>query len=207
MVDPTKITNYNLDQHQLEEVVLFWVCAAGKNGVTAARSLNNFLSRILNSSPFEVIRRTENLAQTMKNAGIGCYNNKAKTFASLANSGLNLKTCTVDDLENISGIGPKTARCFLIHSRPNQNLAGLDTHILSFMRDCGINTPKSTPTARKYKVLEKIFLQIVKMSKKSAADLDLLIWNVYSGRRQDRIAIEFIDKIKLDVTKGLKIYD
>lgn len=205
MVDPTNITSYNLSQHQLEEVVLFWVCAAGKNGVTAARSLNNFLSHHPNHGPFDAIKKTHNLAQAMKNAGIGCYNNKAKTFLALANSGLSLKTCTVDELEQIKGIGPKTARCFLIHSRPNQNFAGLDTHVLAFMRDCGIKTPKSTPTGNKYKSLEKMFLQIVKMSKKLVADLDLLIWNVYSGRRQDKIAMEFIDKLKLDVLKGLKI--
>lgn len=203
MVDPTKITNYNLDQQQLEEVVLFWVCAAGKNGVTAARSLDNLLSkwRCLGRSAFQIVRKLvamHDLPQEMKLAGIGCYNNKAKTFNALAHSGLNLKDCSLDCLESIPGIGPKTARCFLLHSRPNQQYAGLDTHILSFMRDCGISAPRSTPSGKKYRNLENQFLQIVKMSKKTVADLDLIIWNVYSGRSVDKFDIELLEKLKID---------
>jgi len=211
MVDPTKITNYNLDQHQLEEVLLFWVCAAGKNGVTAATSLHKFLLRYDKpKSPFERIRfldKRTNLADQMRLSGIGCYNNKAKTFKALSKSGINLKTCTVEELESIPGIGPKTARCFLLHSRPGQNYAGLDTHILSFMRDCGIAAPRTTPTGKKYKSLEQQFLEIVKMSKKSVADLDLIIWNVYSGRSVDKFDIELLDKLKIEYLERITNYD
>lgn len=43
MIDPTNITDYNLSKEKLEEVILFWVCAAGKNGVTATKSLERTL--------------------------------------------------------------------------------------------------------------------------------------------------------------------
>lgn len=189
MIDPTKITNFNASLEDLEELILFWICAAGKNGVTAAKSLDKLLSLSIHGSPFDKIidiAKKGDLAQKMKNCGIGCYNRKAITFLSLIDEKLNLKTCSVDDLEKISGIGPKTARCFLIHSRPNQKLAGLDTHILKFLRDQGHNVPKTTPTGKKYKEIEELFLHYVKESGMSAADLDLKIWNQYRNKQRNR---------------------
>lgn len=193
MIDPTQITNYYLNNYQLEEVILFWVCAAGKNGVTSARCLDKLLCKwqpfAKTQSPFEIIsciNAHANLPEELRMAGIGCYNNKAKTFISLASKQLNLKNCTVEELESIPGIGPKTARCFLIHSRENQNYAGLDTHVLKFLRDKGHTVPKSTPTGKKYRELEQIFLGYVKESGKSVADFDLLIWNDYRTRTRKR---------------------
>lgn len=188
MVDPTKITNYHLSSQELEEVMLFWICAAGKNGVTAAKCLHNLLSswKTANESPYEIVRNIDkkaSLSQALKDSGIGCYNNKAKTFRALANSNFDLKNCTVENLESIPGIGPKTARCFLIHSRPNQQYAGLDTHALKFLRDKGHEVPKSTPNGKKYRTLELIFLQYAKESGMTVADFDLMIWNDYRTRR------------------------
>jgi thermostable 8-oxoguanine DNA glycosylase len=186
MIDAEKITDYNLNNAELEEHILFWVCAAGKNGVTSAKCLDNllvFLKKLhkSKSSPFKLIKKTgpEELASYMKQFGIGCYNLKSKTFLALANSNLNLNECSVEDLELIKGIGPKTARCFLIHSRPDQPYAGLDTHILRFLRDKGYDAPKSTPTGKKYRELEKIFIRLAKRANKSVADYDLFIWNKY----------------------------
>lgn len=194
MIDPTKITNFNLTQSETEEVLLFWVCAAGKNGITAARCLDRLLSAWReraskikpNPSPFDIIRcisHANDLAGEMKKYGIGCYNAKAKTFLSLVWKSLDLKKCTVEDLEAVPGIGPKTARCFLIHSRKDQKYAGLDTHILKFLRDMGHDVPKSTPTGRKYRELELAFLKHVDESRMPVADFDLMIWLKYSGRK------------------------
>ena len=180
-VDPDKITEYDSSVPELELRILFWVCAAGKNGNTAARCLQSLLNKwkALGRSPFAIVRNIPNLAQEMKESGIGCYGNKSKTFIQLANSCINLKTCTVDDLEDIYGIGPKTARCFLIHSRPNQRLAGLDTHVLKYLREQGIDAPTSTPTGKKYRELELQFLALADKAGKSVADFDLEIWLSY----------------------------
>jgi hypothetical protein len=203
MIDPEKITNFNLNKNQLEEVLLFWVCAAGKNARTAARCLDKLLvwmrewirdemEHSVPRSPFALIRRKDSfhrnrpgangkwLAALMQIHGIGCYNQKSKTFMQLANSGLDLKTCTVEDLEAIKGIGPKTARCFIMHSRPNQECAGLDTHILKYLRAKGYDAPKITPTGKRYRELEKIFMGLAKKAKKTIAEFDLEIWNEYS---------------------------
>ena len=77
----------------------------------------------------------------------------------------------------------KTSRCFIIHSRKNAKCAGLDTHILKFLDMMGYEVPKSTPNKKQYLILEKEFIDIVKFSKKSIAEIDLLIWNYFSGHK------------------------
>ena len=94
---------------------------------------------------------------------------------------LDLKACTVEDLESVHGIGPKTARFIIMHSRPNQRLATLDTHILRWMRDQGIEAPKATPQSQKlYKELEDKFLTLCDESAILPSQLDLKIWKQYS---------------------------
>lgn len=198
VIDPVKITNFNLNKNQLEEVLLFWVCASGKNGVTSARCLENFLSdlhkqfQLQTYQPFKVIRKwvdmfgLSELAFQMRKHGIGCYNLKAYTFKCLAFSGLNLSTCTVDDLEKIKGIGCKTSRCFIIHSRKNARHAGLDTHIKKYLRDNGYDVPKNL-TKKQYEYWEDIFLKLADRFKIEVAKFDLMIWNHYSGNLDVKI--------------------
>jgi hypothetical protein len=188
MIDPEKVTNYNQTDKELEEFILFWVCAAGKNGRTAARSLYRLLTDLgiwfsKKFTPFGLIRMANDfldLAEWMRVSGIGCFNQKAKTFYALATSGLDLKTCPASDLESIFGIGPKTARCFILHSRRDAQHAGLDTHMLKHLRALGYDVPKSTPTGKKYLTLEKNVLYLAKEAGMSPADYDLMIWNKYS---------------------------
>jgi len=196
MVDPSTITVYNASDNDLEELVLFWICAAGKNGRTAARCLDNLLADLRawfspKFSPFQLVRRADqflDLPQWLKVSGIGCYNSKARSFVESANSKLDLRTCTPDDLETIHGIGMKTARCFVIHSRPGVRYAGLDTHILKHLRAKGIhNVPKSTPGSKKeYKRLEREVLKLADTAGMSPADYDLMIWNKYSVKSTPR---------------------
>lgn len=191
MIDPEKVTNYYQTDMQLEEFILFWVCAAGKNGRIAARCLDKMLTEhaafYQNNTPFKWILHAHalyDLPQTLKHYGIGCYNNKAKTFYSLAlakfKGELDLRTCTASDLESIYGIGPKTARCFILHSRRNAQVAGLDTHMLKHLKSLGHDVPKNTPTGKKYLTLEKAVLSLAKEVGMSPADYDLMIWNKYS---------------------------
>jgi len=185
MINPEKITNYDLDDRGLEEFILFWVCAAGKNGRTAARCLDKFLCNTNSiDNPFKGIRewstRHGNIPEMMKGAGIGCYYAKASTFIELVLSNLNLKTCTASDLESIHGIGCKTSRCFILHSRSNAQVAGLDTHMLKYLRSLNFDAPKSTPTGKTYLRLEKIVLDIARERNMTPAELDLKVWTEYS---------------------------
>jgi thermostable 8-oxoguanine DNA glycosylase len=197
MIDPENVTNYNQTDKELEEFILFWVCAAGKNGRTAARCLDKMLTehaaRYQNNTPFAWILHAHalyNLPQVLKHYGIGCYNNKARSFHELAvakfKGELDLRTCSASDLEKIHGIGPKTARCFILHSRKNAQVAGLDTHILKHLRSLGYDVPKSTPIGKKYLTFEKIVLSLAKEAGMTPAEYDLHIWNKYSVQSTPR---------------------
>jgi thermostable 8-oxoguanine DNA glycosylase len=186
MIDPVNITNFKLSRAELEEMLLFWVCAAGKNAITASKSLDRLLTIIEgHSHPFAAIQAygQSQLAQLLKSCGIGCFNNKAKTFWQLADSDLNLRKCSADDLERIHGIGRKTSRCFIMHSRRKARCAGLDVHILHYLNDQGYTVPKVTPSSHKeYSRVENIFLELADKSGQSTAEFDLSIWKKYSGR-------------------------
>lgn len=184
MIDPTRITRYDLTLFELQEVALFWICAAGKNGVTAAKLLDSLLVDINPQNkllPFDAIKNVgiDRLPQKLKEHGIGCFTSKAKSMYSLAIANLDLTSCTPQELETIHGIGMKTSRCFIIHSRKQAQYAALDTHILKYLRAQGIDAPLSTPSKTQYLRLEKEFLRLAKQAKKTPADFDLEIWNRY----------------------------
>jgi thermostable 8-oxoguanine DNA glycosylase len=187
LVDPENITRFDLRDWELELVLLFWVCAAGKNARVAAGNLDRLLCRGRDlfgaEGPFFIIQNYgANLPEALRNHGIGCYNNKSRTMLELASSGLDLKSCSVSDLEEVRGIGPKTARCFLMHSRRGVRHAGLDTHCLKYLRERGVDVPKSTPTGRRYLELESIFLDMADESGMTVAEFDLEIWRKYSSK-------------------------
>ena len=200
MVDPAYITNFKLTDDELEEVLLFWVLVSGKTAKTTSGLLEKLLSRMRQwhkgrlcpSSPFAMIRNMHRaklakgeidwLTKLMKEVGIGCYSSKSRGFIELAFSTLNLRTCTVDDLEKICSIGMKTSRCFIMHSRKDANHAGLDVHILKWLRDQGYDVPKQTPASKKqYLEIEKTFIKLASRHHIPIADFDLKIWRQYSG--------------------------
>jgi thermostable 8-oxoguanine DNA glycosylase len=88
----------------------------------------------------------------------------------------------VEELEKIPGLGLKTSRFFLLHSRKDQQVAVLDTHILRWMRSRGWKAPKATPPLKKYKELEVAFLMECVWSGMTPATLDLFIWKM--GQKQ-----------------------
>lgn len=187
MVDPYNITDYQRDTNSLEEFLLFSVVVAGKKASVQNRLLNDFLNTMSYQwpcSPFNRIREMISLGtldKSLRNSKLGQYNRIAKSFTQIINSKLNLRTCTVEDLEAIHGIGPKTARFFILYTRPKQRVAVLDTHILRFMREkLFIPTPKSTPSGKLYKQLEQQFLDYVDTTGESVAKIDLAIWSEYT---------------------------
>ena len=186
MVDPINFTNFNRTTDELEEVLLFTVLVAGKNALTTAKSLDKLLHFIgwRHGSPFEYLKKYTQpaLKGLLHIHGIGCYTHKAKSIYQLVNSGLNLKECTTADLEDIYGIGPKSSRMFILHTRPNSKVACLDVHILHYLRDKGYDVPKATPSSKKkYKDVEDLFLEVAKG--KDIAEFDLEIWNLYRKKK------------------------
>jgi thermostable 8-oxoguanine DNA glycosylase len=199
MIDPIHFTDYELDKYRLEEYILFCIAAAGKNAVTTSKNLERLLNHmhevfnIEGLRPFDCIRAMGNmmLPETMKSFGFGCYNLKAAGFEWIAKSNLDLKTCSVDELEACPGIGLKTSRFFVLHTRRDSWCACLDTHILRWLGRLGYpNIPKQTPTSKKeYKRIEQYFLDICKERNEQPAVLDLFVWNEERDRLRNREAV------------------
>jgi thermostable 8-oxoguanine DNA glycosylase len=187
MIDPINVTDYNRTENELQEFIAFGLLVTGKNAITTSRLLDNFIKdfKYEDDTLFEVFKRFELtvLSQALKDYGFGCYNAKAKGIYQLVRANLNLRTCTVDDLEKISGIGKKTSRFFVLHTRQDAQCIPLDVHILHYLRDLGHDVPKATPCNKKYLEIEKICLKYVSSSKKTCAEWDLDTWRTYSGNK------------------------
>jgi thermostable 8-oxoguanine DNA glycosylase len=184
-VDPAEVIRFDRNDDELQVFWLFCGCVAGKTASTQARLLANFLKSLPGQgSAFERVRRSAmrgELLDAIKASRLGQYNRLVRFMIESLN--LDLRTCTVEDLERIPGCGPKTARMFLMFSRPDQRFAALDTHVLKHLRDNGIQAvPKMTPPAGKtYRRLELEFLKLADASGMSVADYDLMVWKRYSG--------------------------
>lgn len=220
MVNPNKITNYKLSTSALQEHAIFWLLVAGKTAKVISKRMKlvfNHLQELwirdhkhahqIPVFPFDLIRDLASrrrgsdwLAIILKQYGIGCHGVKAKGMIQLARAAINLRKCPPEALEAICGIGMKTARCFILHSRRNAQCSGLDTHLLHLLRDLGFDVPRSTPGSRKkYLDIEHLFLEIVSRTTKTPAELDLLIWRVYSNHRH---LIPLLVKILKRITHG-----
>jgi len=167
---------------ELEAMAVYSVLVAGKSAEFAEAKTRTLLAGALEGeTPFEFIRKAagcDMLAWHLKVSRTGSYGRLLKCFPALAK--LDVRTCTVADLEAIHGIGPKTARFFILWTRPNERLAALDRHVLHYLSDLGHDVPKSTPSSRKrYTALEAIFLAKADELGKSPRDLDLEVWESY----------------------------
>jgi thermostable 8-oxoguanine DNA glycosylase len=187
-INPKKITDFNRTKADLELFAIFAVCVAGKKAQQTADKVNDHFrdteTPTKRLTPFETIKSLVKIrvfGAYLQMAKVGQYKRIYRALRDLAESSIDLKTCTVEDLEAIHGIGPKTSRFIIMHSRPKQRLATLDTHILRWMRDQGIETPKATPQSKKlYKELEQKFLTLCDKRAILPSQLDLKIWKQYS---------------------------
>lgn len=188
MVDLTKVTNFKRTQVELEEFWLVAICVAGKNGTKQAIKVHYLLAEQAGNTPFEKIRKMIGEGKLLKHLQfikMGQYKRIEQAFRESLN--LDLKKSTLEDLMRIYGVGNKTSRFFLLHSRANCEYVVLDTHILRFLRDkCGLkNIPKSTPNNwKQYITIETIAREAIrtKFPQDSMAEADLKIWLTMSGR-------------------------
>lgn len=189
MIDPRNVTKYDRTPAELQEFWLFCLVVAGKTAMTQAKLLDGFINDLLedmphaDATPFEALQNAVDegwLLDKLKKSRLGQYTRLEKAMkASLA---LDLVNDAVDKFEAIPGVGSKTARFFLLHTRKDQKIAVLDTHVLRFMRDQGLTTQVGTPpSGPKYAALEQIFIGLAEAAKMSIADYDLHIWRTYSG--------------------------
>jgi len=191
MIDPTKITNYNRTEAELEEFLVFAILVAGKTAKTQAKKLEQFLSTAKEfglpsgTTALEYISylsKGNYLSSVMVNCKLGQYNRLEKAFEGILQFKGKLKTISVSELESVNGIGSKTARFFVLHSQKDARVACLDVHILKWLREQGYSAPKQTPTKKRYAILEAVFLTEAWKREMNPADLDLMIWKSFSQK-------------------------
>lgn len=184
IVEPTKITNHNRTTLELQWFWLFSLFVAGKNSDFAAGKIEA-LRWFMPDGAYPINWLNANgVEEYLRKAKVGQYGRLTKAIEQ--SKDVDLRNSTLDRLLSIHGVGPKTVRFFLLHSRKDCNCAVLDTHVLKFLRDCGYSAaPKQTPAnPKKYRLLEDIFLNICRLNYPtlSVAEVDLKIWTKYSGR-------------------------
>jgi thermostable 8-oxoguanine DNA glycosylase len=152
--------------------------------MVTAEKLTNMFGHIRSSLPRNYLRHlgTMGRSRLLRRHKTGQY---ARIERAIRESlDLPLDTCTVNQLTAIHGIGGKTARFFLLHSRRTACYAVIDTHILKYLRAKGYSAPMSTPsTNNQYEILECLWLNEINRDfpDMTAAEADLAIWRQYSG--------------------------
>ena len=191
-IDPKNITDFNRSTDELQAFWLFCMFVAGKNSDWASRCLKKLVDTADKGTFEGIFKHFKSIGE------VGVHNalvaNKVGQYTRLTKGimqslDLDLRTCSLEDLLKIHGVGNKTARFFLLHTRRNGDYAVLDTHILAWMRDHGVeNAPKSTPTNLKvYEELQNRYRMLSRLHYPhlSNAQIDLLIWTKQSGRLDD----------------------
>lgn len=187
MVDPSNITNFDRSDEELEEFALFCPAVAGKTAKIQAKKLNDLLGNLADEhgegSPLDLILDVAGdgrLEKHMRTVKLGKYSTLVPCYKALAlNDPDKLRDVSVETLKRYPGIGDKTARFFIMHSREDVEVATLDTHVLSWMDenlDVTVH-PDAPRSTREYKRLEHHFLKEAERRGRHPAHLDLEIWN------------------------------
>jgi hypothetical protein len=168
MIDPSAVTRLARTESELEEFLLFCVVVAGKNADQQARKLEDFLG---GAAPFPFIRslRGGELERRLKRVKLGKYALLGESFRRMARAGVDLRSCAWERLLAFPGVGIKTAKFFVLHSRPRQMHGVLDTHILSWMRQhpaftgrLGLKIPRHSPQdAAAYRFWETVYFGMI----------------------------------------------
>jgi thermostable 8-oxoguanine DNA glycosylase len=167
-----------------EWFVLFAIAVAGKSAKQTQDKLNEYLQYGLDT-PFDTVRldiENDALFHYLKAVKMGQYKRIERAFKEVVKLDVT-KDLTVEKLEAIPGIGPKTARFIVLYTQEDSNVVPLDTHILKYLayQYPAFSVPKSTPPAgKKYKELEEMFQYEAKRLGKTVRELDTEVWQHYA---------------------------
>lgn len=185
-VNPNSIPT-QMNRQQLEWFCLFAVAVAGKGAKQTEAKLNDYMDNFgrFGVNPFDAVRADIYdgvLGYWIRAHRFGQYTRIEKAWTELVKLDVT-KDLTVEKLEAIPGIGPKTARFIVLYTQPDSNVVPLDTHILKYLakRFPGVAVPKSTPSkGAKYAALEQLFQQEAKRRKMTVKELDTEVWRSYA---------------------------
>lgn len=182
-----------LDLWELQARLIYAVLVAGKTALFAESKLASLMQDHVEELPFGVIGshvRIGDLDTWLRLNRTGSYGRLVKCFPSLIE--LDPRECTIPQLEDVHGVGPKTARFFVLWTRPGAVCAALDTHVLKWLRSLGYDAPKSTPQAGpRYQELEQAFLKEASKRGKTPREMDYEVWDSYANKRNAQMALAF----------------
>jgi endonuclease III len=187
MIDPLNVTDYRRNQAELEEFWLFCVMVAGKNADQTAQKVHRLLAgRSIRQTPLGYLRSLgPSLPEALRGCRCGQYRRIGRALAE--SFSLDLRSAAVEQLQRVHGVGPKTARYFVLHTRCDAHVAVLDTHLLKWMRRLGVeNVPQHTPgSLPQYLRLESLAIGLMRQTfpGMTLAEADLHVWATVSGRR------------------------
>lgn len=200
IVDPYDITNSQRTESELQTFLVFAICVAGKTASVISNKVDDFFRGYgLQATAFDIIRDMIDkgaLEANLRRVKMGKYGLLCKALPMLVNAGFHLGSVTPSQLETIPGIGMKTSRFFILHSRPKARIAVVDTHLLKYLRARGIpNVPDTIPTGKRYLELEQIILDLADEISVPPDQFDLRIWTWYSRKLPGIPTTEFITRV------------
>jgi endonuclease III len=187
VIDPLNVTDYARSQDELEQFWIFCVVVAGKNADQTAGKVARLLAgRLPRQTPLEYLK---SLGPSLRSALMACRTGQYRRIgrALCESFDLDLRTAPVEVLQALYGVGPKTARFFVLHTRPESRVAVLDTHILKWLKQLRVkNLPEHTPgSLARYLQIESLAIGAMERAfpGMSLAQADLHVWATVSGRK------------------------
>ncbi len=119
MVEAEIACNPDLHTDDLEQLLVFSVLVANKPAERMSEIAYCLTGKAMGCSPLEVIEllvQENRLGKRLRELRTGQYGRIEAALRGLVTKKFNLRTCSVADLESIKGIGPKTARFFIMRT-------------------------------------------------------------------------------------------
>ena len=189
-ITPERVTKFDRTDEELEAFLIFAIAVAGKKASSVAPKVTRMVEE-MNGMPFTYLRSSRrDIDAIMRHYRMGPYDQRMIPAIN-GILDLDLRACTLHDLLAIKGIGPKTARFFLLHSRPNEKMVVLDVHLLRYLRQVyRMKTPKQTPSGKRYLSLEAEAIRRIEKRNPDVnwADFDLNAWMLMRSKGEKKKA-------------------
>lgn len=211
-INPDRLTNFGRTRAQLEELALYATIAAGKPAHRMAEILDRMLTQgrvehSADATPFELVRiwlGNDSLGYVLRKYGVGKYTMIERCWRELTEltpcrprlgadgkiahiKQVDLKS--VSALEQIHGIGPKSARLVVLHSVKAARCIPVDTHWVKELYERGYPVdPDCSITPKVHAVYEQYALAEVDKSGMTCAVKDLAVWIKWNRLTMGRAA-------------------
>lgn len=191
-VDPANIPE-KMARDQLEWWILFTMAVAGKTAKGTEKKMRALMDLHPEGSPFgRILYMMDHarLGRNLRKVKLGKYRLLNRGFRAAMALDLDLLERAIPShalalLTAVPGLGPKGSRMVLMYAYPHHanQWVVLDTHILRWLREHGVDAPKATPPeGRTYMRLERVFKQMAEQRKMTTRQLDTEIWTLYSRK-------------------------